>query len=59
MSAYQLQRRRDQGIVIRQGKSWILLKRSEVESLVRDLNNHIDDPIRVEEIDGLQKANHR
>lgn len=50
MSAYRLQRRREKGILIRQGQSWILLTRGEAESLARDLTNYLDDPnCRVEE----------
>ena len=45
---YQLQNRTD-GVVIRQGRSYITLCRDEMKALVRDLNQRLDDPAGVEE----------
>jgi len=45
---YKLQNRTD-GVVIRQGQSWITLRPNEMAQLVRDLTERLDDPKRVEE----------
>ncbi len=59
MSApYELQNRKN-GVIIRQGGSYVLLRRDEMKSLVRDLNNRLDDPNRVEEPNGVHPTNHR
>lgn len=57
-SPYGLQNRSGGGITIRQGGSYITLRRSEIAQLVRDLNKRLDDPARVEETNGVQTANH-
>lgn len=56
---YRLQPRNGRGIVIKQGQSWLMLSPNEIRQLITDLQNHLDGPQRVEENDGLQKANHR
>jgi hypothetical protein len=53
MNAYRLQNRREGGTVIRQGSSYITLRRDEIKSLIRDLTARLDDPVRVEETTGI------
>ncbi|MHA3020129.1 hypothetical protein ACXPWS_07615 [Mycobacterium sp. BMJ-28] len=53
---YRLQNRQAGGVVIRQGRSYVTLQRDEIKSLVRELNTYLDDPIRVEETTGIDRA---
>lgn len=46
---YRLQNRSD-GVTIRQGSSYVTLRRDEMKALIRDLSQRLDDPNnRVEE----------
>ncbi len=53
-NAYQLQNRTD-GVIVRQGRSYVMLTREEIKTLIRDLQNHLDNPKRVEENNGNKR----
>jgi hypothetical protein len=55
MTPYRLQNRQDGGVVIKQGKSWVVVNRDLIPDLINDLQNHYElkDPARVKEIDRI------